>query len=560
MENLPTELQAAATALSDNDAGFRAQARGFERLLLLEVLREADMVGYARAFDPKRRIPGAPGHLDLVWLGLAHAVDLLTPEAMKGPGMVWEPARPERTAWAMGFLRRSAMVSQFRRLVQLLRYDLAAVEVLGPRAFGFRIHAQDLEAHDRDAMAWFASRTRRQHASLLGTFREVHGAAVAAELQARVGSDPRFGIRYSSSRELEECFEFEAELRAAELGGNDCLPETARLGPLTFGDYRRVVVAGMARSFKHVAFLETLLRLEPKTPHTALTIFAEERILKEQWGGLLGLDDATSVVLLNVLGLTPEDLPELRRTGDCPQPLLVRGGDTFWHKPVYAGLNNPFGWVTTKLRRVFRSDWDRAVDGREAQFRDDLRHLFPENRFWFAPAPVNIRAGGRVLTDVDAIVVDRASHTAAVFQLKWQDIFGSGLAERASRRRNLIKEGNAWIEVLSDYLSGETPAAAAARLGVPASEARDVRAVHLFVLTRNAAKFSGPNEQDRRAAWLSWFDLVRRCHDARQYLDPFSRISRAARRAPRSAMSRDTWAFEIDGFRVEVIHEPSVGR
>lgn len=560
MDNLPTELQAAATALSDNDAAFREQARGFERLLLLEVLREADIVGYARAFDPERRIPGAPDHLRLVWLGLAHAVDLLAPEALKGPGMVWMPATPERMAWAMGFLRRSALVSQFRRLVQLLRYDLGTVEVLGPRSFGFRLHGQDLEANDRHAIAWFAGRTRERNAPLLRTFRALHGDAVAAELRARVGPDPRFGIRYSSSRELEECFEFEAELRAAELVGNDCLPETARLGPLTFGDYRRAVVAGIARSFKHVAFLETLRRFEPKTPSTSLTIFGEERILKEEWGGLLGLNDANSAVLLDVLGLTPEDLPELRRTGDCPQALLVRGGDTFWHKPVYAGLNNPFGWVTAKLRRVFRSDWDRAVDGREEQFRCDLRHLFPEGRFWFAPTAVKIRAGGRVLTDVDAIVIDRTARTAAVFQLKWQDSFERGLAERASRRNNLIKEGNAWIEVVSDYWSGDIPATAAARLGVPANEARDVRVIRLFVLTRNAAKFSGPNAQDRRAAWLSWFDLMRRCPDARRDPDPLSKLWRAARRTPRAAASSDTWTFEVDGIRVEVAHTPSFGR
>ena len=558
VRQLPSELQQALDVVAHNDAEFRINSRGFERPLLLEVIREADMVGYARAFDPKRRIPGAPNHLDLVWLGLAHAIDLLAPEAMRGPGIAWQPATPEHTAWAMGFLRRAALASHFRRLTELLRYELSAIEVLGPGSFRFHILAEDLEARDRDALDWFAGRMRSDQSHLLRAFHELHGDAITAELKARVGSDPTFGIRYSSSRELEECFEFEAELRAATLPGNDCLPESARLGPLTFGDFRKIVVAGMGRSLKHAAFVQTLLAHEPKAPPTALTIFADERILKDEWGGLLDLDDATSAVVLDAIGLTPADLPELRRTGDCPQALLIRGGDTFWHEPVYAGLNNPFGWVTSKLRRMFRSDWDRAVEGREAQFRDDLRALFPEPRFWFAPTPLKIRAAGRVLTDIDAIVIDRDCGTLAAFQLKWQDTFQNGLAERESRRRNLIKEGNAWIGVLSDYCAGCNPNAAAARLGVPTAEAKDVRAFRPFVLTRNSAQFSGPQEQDRAAAWLSWFDLLQRCHGVRQKTDPLSKIWRAARRKRSSPVTSDLGMFEIDGIRVEIAQAPAV--
>lgn len=552
---VPNELSRALDALAFNDVGFRLQARGLERVLLLEVLREADMVGYARAFDPQRSVPGAPGHLDLVWLGLAHSVDLLVPEAMRGAGMAWQPATPEATAWAMNFLRRSALVAHFRRLSQLLRYDLATVTVLGSRAFRFEILASDLEAHDREAMNWFSGRMRTERAGLLSAFRELHGDWVATELAARVGSDPRFGIRYSSSRELEECFEFEAELRANALPGNDCLPQAARLGPLTFGDYRRVVVAGIARSFKHTAFLHTLIAREPATPATALTIFADQRILKEEWGGLLGLDDATSAVLLDVLGLTPADIPELRRTGDTPQALLVQAGDTFWHEPVYGGLNNPFGYVTAKLRRLFRSDWDRAVDGREIQFREDVQQLFPEPRFWFAPKPRKLKVAGRDATDIDAIVVDRVCGTLALFQLKWQDTFENGLAERESRRRNLLKEGNGWVSIVSGIFDGATPAGTAVRLGVPASIADKVREMRLFVLTRNAAQFSGPAEQDRRAAWLSWYDLVRRCEAARRDRDPFSKIWCAARLKPHPLRGRDgVDTFEIDGFRVETVH------
>jgi len=553
MTNLPSGLTDVLEWLDERDALLRTRCQGLERLLLLEVVREADMVGYARAFDPNRRVPGAPNHLELVWMGLAHAVDLLAPAGMAGPGMAWQPAAPERSAWAMAFLRRSALVSHLRRLAQLVRYDLSSVEILGAKSLRFHIHGEDIEAQDRDAMRWLSRRLQARDAPLLKAFHLEYGNALAAELSNRVSADPQFGIRYSSSRELEECFEFEAGLRAATLAGNDCLPLGARIGPLTFGDYRSVVVAGMARSFKHAAFLQTLLARDPATPGTALTIFADEYKLKDEWGGLLGLDDATAAILLDVIGLAPADLPELRRARDCPQALLIRAGDQFWHTPVYAGLNNPFGWVTAKLRRTFRSDWDKAVNEREACFRDDLRILYPEPRFWFAPTALKIRDAKSVRTDIDALVIDRLCGTMGVFQLKWQDTFESSLAERESRRRNLMKEGNAWIETVADFCRGLEPAEAAVRLGVPRSEAVGVRANRLFILTRNGARFSGPDHQDRRGAWLSWYELLRRCEGARQEEDPLSRIWIGVRRRPKPKADEHVSTFEIDGIHVESI-------
>ncbi|WAC28783.1 hypothetical protein [Ancylobacter sp. SL191] len=554
MVNLPQLLIDVIDQITANETAFKESCRGFERLLLLEVIREADLVGYARAFDPGRQIPGAPGHLDLVWTGLAHAFDLLGPTAMAGPGMMWDRSVPERTAWAMGFIRRCGLVTLLRRYAQLVRRDLATVEVVSANQLRFRIHGQDLEALDRDAIQWHSKRVQFQQRPILEAFHQRYGEAIAAELRARAQSDPLFGIRYSSSRELEECFEFEAELRAATLPGSDCLPNSARLGPLTFGEYRRVVVAGIARCFKHAAFVTTLLAKDPSVPSTALTIHAEERTLKKEWGGLLDLDDATAAVLLDVLSVTPDDLPEIRRTLDCPQALLVRAGDTFWHEPVFGGLNNPFGWITAKLRRRFRPDWDRAVGARETQFRSDLQVAFPEPRFWFAPTTVKLRRGGNIDTDIDAVLIDRQCGTMGVFQLKWQDTFENSLAERESRFTNLSKEGNNWIAKLAELSSGLSPRETASRLGAPPSLAGEVQAIRIFILTKNAARFSGPERQNQSAAWLSWYELLRRRDRAVRQPDILSTVWSGARRArarsPESAKS----SFVVDGFCVEVVH------
>lgn len=547
------KLQAILNHLDERDDWLRTRAAGLERPLLLNLLRVIDVAGYVRAHDPGRVVPGMPGYLDVGWMGAAHAIQLLAPAGMRGPGNVWHLPEPEQLAWATSFLYRAGLVVHLRRLAELVRYGLADVEVTGDRSLKFLIHARDREAIDRDAIDWYAGHVATMDAPVLKDFRNRYDAAVRTELAARVGTDPMFGIRYSSSRELEECFEFEAELRARTLPGHDALPFDARVGPLTFGEYRTAVVTGMARSLKHVAFVETLLARDPSTPRAILTIHSHEEKLKDEWGGLLGLDDARSGVLLNIMGMTPDDVPELRKAWDCPQALIVRAGDVFWQQPVFGGLNNPFTWVTRKLRRTFRPDWDRAVNGRETTFRKDLRIVFDKPRFWFAPTTQKIRGPAGIKTDIDAIVIDRACGTMAIFQLKWQDAFENSLTERESRRRNLTAEGNAWTETVLSHCQDCSPQAAALRIGVPAAVANGVQAVRLFVLTRNAAQFSGPANQDARAAWLSWYDMLRQCNHAADDADPLCSVWHGGAHRQGERTIGGIQSFEVEGVRVETV-------
>lgn len=388
----------------------------------------------------------------------------------------------------------------------------------------------------------------------MDTLEADQGKWVTQQLEARVERDATFGIRYSSSRELEEYFETCAELRVHGLPGNDSLPDDCRIGPLTFGQYRTAIVTGMARCLKHTAFVDTLLiRQNAPAASDILSIYAFDHELREQWGGLLGLKDDEADVMFEVLGISPADVAHLKLIPDCPQALLIRGGDQCWHKPVFGGLNNPFPWVNRKLQRMFRRDWDRAVNLRESAFRDDLRALFPEPRFFMPLKPRRLRDGARVLTDIDAAIFDRKTGTLAVFQIKWQDSFENSLTERASRQSNLVKEGNAWIEIVSNYCAGSSGNERALQLGLPKDMASSAKAMYLFVLTRNGAKFSGGEAQDNRAAWLSWFDLLKRCHTSNPGKDPLLELWKSERRARPPRGRRGVQGFELEGVKIESV-------
>lgn len=548
------KLSALLAKIEASEKTLRQHAAGAERPLLLEVIRAIDSIGYFRAFAPNYRVAELPDYLDICWLGANRALSLFLPGGMVGPGAAWAPTSNDRSLWASSLLYHSGLISHLGRLADFLRYGLATLELSKSGAIRFVITAADFEAIDRDAIVWFGQQIDKTNRPFLDALEADQGEWVIQQLNTRVERDDTFGIRYSSSRELEEYFETCAELRVRGLPGNDSLPDDCRIGPFTFGQYRAAIVTGIARCLKHTAFVDTLL-LRQKRPaaREILTIYAFDHELREQWGGLLGLKDDEADVMFEVLGISPSDITHLKSSRDCPQALLIRGGDRCWHTPIFGGVNNPFPWMNRKLQRMFRPDWDRAVNLRESAFRDDLRTLFPEPRFFMPLKPRRLRADGRVLTDIDAAIFDRKTGTLAVVQIKWQDSFENSLTERASRQRNLVKEGNAWIEIVSKYCAGLSSHERALQLGLPNGMASSAKIMCLFVLTRNGAKFSGGQTQDNRAAWLSWFDLLKRCHTLKPGKDPLLELWKSGRQARRPRGHREVQGFELEGVEIEAV-------
>jgi hypothetical protein len=194
-----------------------------------------------------------------------------------------------------------------------------------------------------------------------------------------------------------------------------------------------------------------------------------------------------------------------------PLPYYIDFGRHFVLLPMFGGLMNASAGLTWHLRRMYRRDWDRSVDGREKVFRDDLREFFPSPRYLIPDRGVRLRrADGSELTDVDAIVLDHQTGRLALIQLKWPDTYGRSIAERNSRRINLLK-ANEWVGRVSQWIGGRSAGEVSAVLGIGSAGSMPPA---LLVLARHAARFSGEAQYDARAHWLSWPSLVRNYHNS----------------------------------------------
>jgi hypothetical protein len=119
---------------------------------------------------------------------------------------------------------------------------------------------------------------------------------------------------------------------------------------------------------------------------------------------------------------------------------------------------------------------------------------------------LRLRDGAKTITDIDFLAYDTRNEELALFQLKWQHPVGVDNRMRRSAGKNLVAEGNRWIQSLHCWLSAHGIAELSRRAGIAVKP--DARAL-LFVVARYNAFFPGYTALDERAVWADWNHLMK---------------------------------------------------
>jgi hypothetical protein len=211
------------------------------------------------------------------------------------------------------------------------------------------------------------------------------------------------------------------------------------------------------------------------------------------------------------------------------------------------------------LRHLYPTDWDRAVNGRESIFRDELYALFPQERLIKKPRGLQLRRNGRKSTDIDAVIIDRENRAIGLFQLKWQDSFESSMKERSAKLRNFVRETNQWISTVRAYIEGATAAEMARILNVSVDLTQNASSYRLFVIGRTFAHFSGDIQPDSSVAWGLWPQVLRLMHDKYSNNNPL--VSLHTDLQERSPLLKPPLSLEQTDIRLAsydvVVHPPT---
>jgi hypothetical protein len=225
------------------------------------------------------------------------------------------------------------------------------------------------------------------------------------------------------------------------------------------------------------------------------------------------------------LALDAHSIGPWQRHHEIRAPFYVDIGGGWFLLPWFGGLLNPVCGLVRTLRLRHTRDWDKAVDGREVCFREDLQNHFAQPRFHVPDHGMTLRRDdGSHITDVDAAILDRETGDLALVQLKWPDIYGMSPKERESRSLNLLK-ANVWVDRVSGWIDRRNARQVAKALGIP-DGASESRPPILMVVPRYAARFTLNDHLDERACWVAWPEVARMRLENKEAEAPLSDLQR----------------------------------
>ena len=432
-------------------------------------------------------------------------------------GVPWGPSWLKAQQYSYSYLRVCGELTFLRRMAALERYGLASSDRQGPGKFRIETAAsmpeQAVMAATRNLRSRLAELDECAHT-------DAEWSRIHARMARYVDTPDGWFIRYDNDWEIVSIYRDAARHFGRSFLESEALPDDVVIGGRSFGEWKHACEQALGRVLAHMNFARLLRKKVPTINLSdVLTIFATRGDVRSVWEEA-GIPWAHVAATMRALTLEIDGLDDWDSAFETPTPFHVDLGRDFVLLPCFGALTNPYFALFRHLRQSYRADWDRGVDRREEVFRADLARLFAEPRFVVPPRGFLLsRNNGTLLTDIDAIIIDRECGSVALVQLKWHDIFGLSLSERESRRRNLAKASE-WTAKVANWVGGRSSREVLRqlRIDVPASD----RPPLLYVIARYTARFSGDEAQDARASWLGWAEVQQAMADPSVASDPLA--------------------------------------
>jgi hypothetical protein len=515
--------------LAELQAHARKTWSGLEREAVIEIVRSADYAAYiilcsSEAEEPLDR--AALDRLRLILLGVAPALATFMPLMKGGRGLPFGPSAPQNVRLTDAMLFRFGTLARLQRFAAMERYGLGRSEMVDATTMRLEMQPGIAEQMDVEAGQWLTEETKRRVARLQGP--PPDKAYIESLLDATSGVHDGWFISYEGHPELIETHRQRAMIDVLGCAETEALPHDAMIGGRPFAEWRTLCVAALGRVFNHVAYASRLMtRFPGLSIRNLLTVPVRQKDARAVWIQAGDLPQYANDTISH-LALDAKSVLPWQHHHEIPAPFYVDVGDGWFLLPMFGGLLNPVCGLVRTLRLRHTRDWDKAVDGREMYFREDLRNQFGEPRFHVPVHGMTLRRDdGSHITDIDAAILDRETGSLALVQLKWPDIYGMSPKERESRRLNLLK-ANEWVDRVAGWIAGRNARQVAKALRLPEG-ASEVQQPMLMVIPRYAARFTLNDRLDDRACWVAWPEVARMRIENKQAADPLADLQREFR-------------------------------
>lgn len=330
-------------------------------------------------------------------------------------------------------------------------------------------------------------------------------------------------VQYGADRKVDEFFITRADSYLESVFPDAGIHPSTDFGGFNGADLLTVLVMLISLYEKHARFC---LIANDKFPNldlpACLTLWEPKTRLIDALAEMTNPDASIVHRVVECLSVSAADHDRLSLEITAVRPMIIDLGNGMVVRPLSSLHASPLSQF--KIISGWRnpSSTNQISKNREKWLRMDLYSLFGGNRYICIDGAIVIRRNGRLLTDIDAAIFDKATGDVALFQLKWQDYDTDSLRQRASRAKNFSEEVDHWGNTVGDWMSEEglTGIAQAMRLNLKRGEIP--RAAFVFALSRNFARTQAYG-YSIKSPWVSVATLAQ-LRRLRSHLGPGRRV------------------------------------
>ena len=257
-----------------------------------------------------------------------------------------------------------------------------------------------------------------------------------------------------------------------------------------------VVVILTSIYLKHVryAFLSPSKYPEISIPQS-LTTWKPFDEFKENISNFMNIEVQKVSDILDALALKIDDIHFLRENTSIFMPLLIDMNNGYIINPVASVLINPFYSIINLFEYRNPQLSLSIAQHREEWLRTQIYSLFLGVRYIRVVGNVNIKEGGKIITDIDAAVYDRTTGQLAIIQIKWQDFHINDVKRLRSKASNLCKSLDDWADRVDKWIvtNGLEELSRTLRLGKGAK----ISSYYLFGISKYLSNTQGYGFQTR---------------------------------------------------------------
>lgn len=301
--------------------------------------------------------------------------------------------------------------------------------------------------------------------------------------------------------------------------GYDTFHFSTTFGGITFSNFKLAATFIVSVGMKHRAFVRALMEKVPSIRiEDVLTVSVETPGYLEglrgfineygqQFTGHVPVTDKDVRMIFDVLSISRRNLALLERPG-APIPPLIQCSDGHVIRPLAGATSDEVMlFLLNALQHSFPKDYDRAQRAREGVMQRAVekvvREVLPALEY---RGNIKLRQSGKVLTDLDLVIVEPSTDRVVLVQLKHQDPYGADLATMLTRTGRLNQQVGDWLLKVRSWLSAASTSEVRATLRLPSGSTKP--RVSLLVLTRHYAHSLRRVIDGDDAMFANWNQLV----------------------------------------------------